>query len=241
MSIDHFIEKRLFTHNFQPIYQLHNHHCLGFEALMRPFDLPNPELAFEAAKRAGRSYDLDTASIDLALQAYRRSGLNNTNAVLFVNVLPSTLISPNFSAFITHTIHTNQLRADQIVLEISESEQMDQLLDSFYLIQKLINFGIKFALDDVGKGYSNFDVMISFPFNYIKLDRLFSTQLHLSGKKMALIQLFRDYCESQNIQLVLEGLETRQEYALAIQLGVENAQGYYLGRPAAIDDVKALM
>jgi len=241
MLIDHFIEKRLFTHNFQPIYHLHSHNCIGFEALMRSVDFPNPELAFEAAKRAGRLYELDTASIDLAMRAYRKSKLSDGDAVLFINVLPSTLINPKFSAFIYHTIHTNQLRADQVVLEISESEQMDQLLNSFHLIQKLIDYGFQFALDDVGKGYSNFDVMIAFPFKYIKLDRLFSTQLHLSDKKKALIQLFRDYCESQNVQLVLEGLETRQEYLLAMELGVENAQGYFLGRPVAIEEVHAFL
>ena len=241
MLIDQFIDKRLFTHNFQPIYHLHSHSCIGFEALMRSSDFPNPELAFEAAKRAGRSYDLDTASIDVAIQAYRESGLSDEDACLFINVLPSTLINPNFPAFIYHTIRTNQLRADQVVLEISESEQMDQLLDSFHMIQELVAQGFQFALDDVGKGYSNFDVMIAFPFNYIKLDRLFSTQLHLSGKKKALVQLFRDYCESQKVQLVLEGLETRQEYLLAMQLGVANAQGYFLGRPVAIEEAHVFL
>ncbi len=241
MLIDHFIERRLFTHNFQPIYHLNSHQCLGFEALMRPFDFPNPELAFEAAKRAGRLYDLDTASIELVMRSFRDSRLCDGDAVLFINVLPSTLINPNFSTFIYHTLHTNQLRADQIVLEISESEQMDQLLDSFHLIHDLVDYGFQFALDDVGKGYSNFDIIIEFPFKYIKLDRLFSAQLHLSSKKKALVQLFRDYCRDQQIQLVLEGLETRQEYLFAMQLGVEVAQGYFLGRPKAIEEVRAFL
>lgn len=238
MLIDQFIEKRQFHHHFQPIYHLHSNHCIGFEALLRSIDFPNPELAFEAAKRSGRLYDLDTASIEKAIMTFKQANIGRKDTLLFINVLPSTLINHRFFEFICHLLHVSQLRADQIVLEISESEQMDQLLDSYYAVDQLVQHGFRFALDDVGKGYSNFDVMIAFPFDFIKLDRLFSAQLNQSIKKKALIQLFRDYCNSQQICLILEGLETRQEYLLACQLGVQYAQGFFLGRPAAIEEFR---
>ncbi|WP_440897988.1 EAL domain-containing protein [Amphibacillus sp. Q70] len=241
MLIDHFIEKRQFYHFFQPIYHLHSNQCIGFEALLRSIDFPNPELAFEAAKRAGRLYELDTASIEKAITTFQQANMGREDTLLFINVLPSTLINNCFPEFIHHLLNISQLNPDQIVLEISESEQMDRLLDSFHVVDQLVQHGFRFALDDVGKGYSNFDVMIAFPFDFIKLDRLFSAQLNQSIKKKALIQLFRDYCASQQISLILEGLETRQEYLLACQLGVQYAQGFFLGRPAAIEEFRSLL
>jgi len=238
MLINQLIDQRLFTHHFQPVYNIEDNQIIGFEVLLRSDLFPNPELAFEAARRADRLFDLDTASIEDAIQTFCQAPISSGPSLLFINVFPSTLINPIFPDFIQKLIHINQLSPKQVVLEITESEQMDQLIALKDVFQKLSQTGIQFALDDVGKGYSNFDVMVSFPFHYIKLDRFFSTQLQASSKIKALIQLFREYCHQQNVQLVLEGLETRQEYLLAMQLGVQYAQGFFLGRPKAIEDVR---
>ncbi|WP_017470994.1 EAL domain-containing protein [Amphibacillus jilinensis] len=235
MLIDRFIDEQRFYHHFQPIYYLQADKCLGVEALLRSTDFPNPELAFEAARRRGRLYQLDTASIKKAITTFATSTISRSHERLFVNVLPSTLVNDRFPAFIEQVLEHHQLLASQIVFEISESERMDQLANLYYRIDQLKAKGLYFALDDLGKGYANFDVLIGLDFDYIKLDRLFSAQLQQSCKKKALIQFFRDYSQSQGIGLILEGIETSQEYKLACQLGVDYGQGYFLGRPTSLE------
>lgn len=125
MLIDQFIDNELFTHHFQPVHNILDAQCIGFEALLRSNEFPNPEFAFEFAKLSDRLYDLDTASIEAAMTTFRKTNIDQADTLLFINVLPSKLINQQFPAFIYHTLHFYQFIPQQIALEISESEQMD--------------------------------------------------------------------------------------------------------------------
>ncbi|MCZ0702980.1 EAL domain-containing protein (putative c-di-GMP-specific phosphodiesterase class I) [Natronobacillus azotifigens] len=236
MIIDQFIEEEQFYHYYQPIFDLKRQKQLGYEALLRSRVYPNPEFAFQAAKRASLLYELDTKSIKKAIATYQDANVKKAELLLFINVLPSTLVDPRFYSFITDLFNKSSIQAHQLVLEVSESETFDESLDFVTYIHRLRELGIWIALDDVGTGYANFNMIIEIEPDFIKLDRLFSSQLNQSKQKQSLIYFFQNYCQTNQIQLILEGLETKNELTYAKELGVLHAQGYYLGRPALLQE-----
>lgn len=232
MLIDQFIEEEQFHHFFQPIFDVKGMKKIGFEILLRSNVFENPEQAFQAAKEANRLYDLDTRSIHNALSTYQESLFPDKGQLLFINVFPSTLSNPSFNSFLDQLTTKLALSSKRIVLEISESELIDHPDNFLQHLQLLKQQGFTIALDDVGKGYANFNMLIKMEPDYIKLDRLFSNQLDISKQKQGLIRFFLSYCHDNQVELVLEGIETKAEMQMAQQLGIPYAQGFYLGRPA---------
>lgn len=234
MLIDEFIEEEQFHHYFQPIFDIKNEKKLGYEVLLRTDVYPNPEFAFQEAKKADRLNNLDTRSIKKALANYASLGDTKHDALLFVNAYPSTISDASFVSFLDNATKQNGLSKEQIVLEISEAELIEYPECFVSDLKVLKQQGYKVALDDVGKGYANFDMLIELEPDYIKLDKLFANQLENSKKKQGLIRFFLVYCEENQVELILEGLETESEMLIAKSLGVPIGQGYYLGRPAAL-------
>ncbi|WP_182199810.1 EAL domain-containing protein [Paraliobacillus salinarum] len=231
MLIDTVIEEEKFHHHFQPIFCTNSQEKIGYEVLLRSNLHDSPLYTFQEAKKANRLYDLDTMSIEKAVATFCSSVISKYKAVLFLNVFPSTIVQHNFEHFLESVLVDNEISKEQVVLEISESELIeDPALFKRHIIW-LKNQGYMFALDDVGKGYANFDMLIHLEPEYIKLDRLFSERLDQTKKKQNLIRFFLQYCRENTINLILEGVETKEELQVAKSLGVSYIQGFLLGRP----------
>lgn len=235
MLIDTFIDEGLFHHYFQPIFDVKHQEKIGYEVLLRSSVFPNPDYTFQAAKKAKRLYELDEKSIEKALDTYHTSSFVQQELTLFMNVFPSSIIHDEFEEVLCQLLENYRINREQIVLEISESELIEDPELFLDAIKSLKRQGFAIALDDVGKGYANFDMMIDLDPDYIKLDRLFSDHLDQSKKKQQLIRFFLQYCQKNDVTLILEGLETEAEFKTARALGVPHAQGYFLGKPAAIE------
>jgi EAL domain-containing protein (putative c-di-GMP-specific phosphodiesterase class I) len=236
VSIYTFIREEQFYHYFQPIYHLSNWTKLGYEVLLRSSIYSNPEDTFLEAKKEGQLYELDTQSIQKAIQTYHKAGLRNKDGVLFLNIFPSTILNKKFQSFLNKIIADNYLVSQQIVFEISESEIIDDFENFKIRILELKKQGILIAIDDIGKGYASFKNIVELEPDFLKLDRYFAKDLHLSKHKQTLISFFLSYCEQFNSHLILEGVENEEEIAIAKEVGISLAQGYGIGKPALLQE-----
>lgn len=230
VDVELIINEKLFTHHYQPLYYLSNWSLCGYEALFRCRLCENPEIVFHAARKQKRIYDLDTASILLSALSYfsvKRDGN------LFVNVFPSTLLHPAFFSFIDKLTNNLSISTRNIILEINESEEIEDAQQMRIVISFLRRLGFRIAFDDIGKGSATLKNIIEFEPDIIKLDRYFSMGLAGSDKKQKLIKMLVDFCQD-DVQLVLEGLEKPEDLAIAKVLGIRIGQGYLLGRPQVL-------
>lgn len=225
------LENDYFFHRYQPIYDIKQSVKIGYEGLFRTSCNSNPETTFITAKKEKQLFELDSRSIHKAASTYRSAGFTKKDGLLFLNIFPSTITNNKFPSFIKQIMDDSCRSSQQIVLEISESEK---IID-FELYRNAIHFlkseGFLIALDDIGKGYTDFKSIIEVEPDYIKLDKYFAENLDSSFQKQAIIQLFLKYCEDTSTNLILEGIETDEEVAIAKSLGVTYAQGYRLGKP----------
>ncbi|MBS4195754.1 EAL domain-containing protein [Lederbergia citri] len=232
MNIRRFIQQARFYHFFQPIYELHNRNKIGYEALLRSEEYPNPEIAFQLAKKEHQLFDLDVGSMRKALSTYLST---SENGLIFLNIYPSTLLDPRFISLLKRVL-TSREHNSRIVLEVSESELIEDIKIFKERISTLKQDGFLIAIDDMGRGYSRIESIIELEPDYIKLDRLFAKDLHLSPKKKEFISIFQTFCDHYGSQLILEGVETSEELEMAKSLGVVFAQGYFLGKPAMLTE-----
>ncbi|MBM7606365.1 EAL domain-containing protein (putative c-di-GMP-specific phosphodiesterase class I) [Metabacillus crassostreae] len=237
MLIKDLIVEDSYYHFYQPIVNIELNKIIGYEGLMRSAVHSNPEQIFLQAKREKQLVELDSRSIQKATKAYQKAGYRIQDGCLFLNVFPTTLLDSKFPLFTKEIMLDDPQHCQHLVFEISELEDIrehSQLIERIMILKEM---GFKFAIDDVGKGYSDFQTIIEMEPDYIKVDRYFSQQLSQFPKKQSFIQLVNEYSKRNGCQLILEGLETVEDLEVARQLGVEYAQGYLLGRPEPLRQI----
>lgn len=238
MSIKHSIAANKFYHFFQPITDLRTKTTIGFESLLRSSIHTSPLQIFQDARQEDQLFELDTWSIQKGLTTYYDELFPHEQGLLFINIFPSTIVHPGFPAFI-HSIKSEELISNKrVVLELSESESMDQIESLRDKILQLKELGFLIAIDDIGKGYSSFQTLIELEPDFLKLDLYFGKDLPYSARKQSLIELFSMYAEKHNSHLILEGIETSDTITCAKQLGIPLGQGYYLGKPEPLTTYK---
>jgi len=126
---------------------------------------------------------------------------------------------------------------DRLKIEITESV----LVESFTYIQTNINrlrdMGIKICLDDFGTGYSSINYLTRLPLDILKLDKSLLRDLNLNERSQIVFENLIRMAHGIGIQVVAEGIETKQQMELIRKLGCDYAQGYYIGRPVSADEV----
>ena len=117
------------------------------------------------------------------------------------------------------------------MIEITEDALIEDDARMQAAIAPLVDRGVRFAVDDMGAGYSGLRQIISLRPTYLKLDRRLVQGIDADPERAAMVAAMLGYAQSTGGYLVAEGVETAEELATLVDLGVPLVQGYYLGRP----------
>jgi EAL domain-containing protein (putative c-di-GMP-specific phosphodiesterase class I) len=225
------IDKQLFEHVYQPLWNLMNWSIFGYESLLRVNGVKNIEQFFQKAREEGCLYELDLISLESSISQF--PFLEQKRGLLFVNVYPSTISRREFAQLLKKMVERFPYIKNRIVFELNETTEDDDRWKDGELkaaVQWIREHGFYIAVDDVGKGASTLQKIIELQPDYIKLDRYFAQGLAVNVEKQRMLSLLVNYC-SPKIVLVLEGIEKEVDLAQAKLLRVPAAQGYLLGRP----------
>ncbi|WP_171038186.1 EAL domain-containing protein [Aquibacillus sediminis] len=217
-----------FSHVFQPLIDLQTWEVNGFEALFRSKLVDSPEQLFSLAMKNNMLYELDTHSIYHALlTASKRKSIHR----LFINIYPSTMMHPFFEPFLNKLYLNGLIMNTKVIVEISEAEEIKDLLGMKSVIELMRELGIGIAIDDYGKGETTLQTIIDIEPDIVKLDKTFSSRLALSLDKQSEVRKLANICQNEKMKLVLEGMENHSELVIAKMLGIDLGQGYLIGRP----------
>ena len=109
------------------------------------------------------------------------------------------------------------------------------------ILHGLRKLGVRIAMDDFGTGFSSLSYLQSFPFDRIKVDRSFVSQLGANSTSSTVVRAVVDIATSRGMQTTAEGVETEEQRASLEALGCDEAQGYLLGRPVPVEQVATLI
>ena len=132
------------------------------------------------------------------------------------------------------------LPPDQLELEITESLLMSNTEGVLADLHRLRELGVSIAMDDFGTGYSSLAYLWRFPFDKLKIDRSFVTDLDTDPKVSEIVRTIISLGRTLNLSVTAEGIETSQQADVLTNQGCDLGQGFFLGRPAAASDLPHL-
>jgi diguanylate cyclase (GGDEF)-like protein/PAS domain S-box-containing protein len=217
---------------YQPIVWLGGGSVFAYEALGRRTDEPVEAGAvelFAAAERSGVYRDLDWLCRRVAVQDARNLP---PDSVVFVNVGVSSLLDPVHGVDqMLLLLRWGALSPTQIVLEITEREAVRDIGRLADVLGEYRRAGFRFAVDDVGEGHSTLEVLAAAVPEFVKVSATMTRHTDTRGAR-AVIHALRAFVEETGTLLIAEGLETPDDVARMVELGVPLGQGYALGMPA---------
>ncbi len=148
-----------------------------------------------------------------------------------VNLSPVQFTHADLPRLIHRILMETGLSPARLELEITESTIIADKLRTLHTLRQIRALGVTIALDDFGTGYSSLDTLRSFPFDKIKLDRSFMSEVESSPQSKAIVRAVLALGKSLNIPVLAEGVETSDQLAVLRREGCDEAQGYLLGRP----------
>jgi len=214
---------------FQPIVDVTNRHIVGVEALARfPSLGTGPAEVFEEAWRLGVGLDLELRAAGAALRHLPKV----TNAwYMAVNLSSATVASDKFLE-LSELIDLKH--PERIVVEITEHAAVQDYPVLKEASRKLRELGVRFAIDDVGTGYSGLDHMLRIAPDMLKLDGALIQGIDASDSKQAMVAALQTYASRMDTTMIAERVETQTEHDALRILGIDYGQGYLYAKPAPI-------
>jgi EAL domain-containing protein (putative c-di-GMP-specific phosphodiesterase class I) len=235
---DIFRSKSIVAH-FQPILSARRKSLVGFEALARGVvnvsDLVPPLTLFDLANQAGIADDVDVVCREQAVSSFSRFHALPSDLILFLNLRVSASRSPTRVAReLSDLVTLLGLRPGRVGLEILESAIQDVRLAQS-LAHCLRQSGFLIVLDDVGSGHSNLDRIPLIKPDLLKVDRALVSRIDTDFHKRSTFKSLVDLGRKIGSLVVAEGVETEDEAMIALELGADLLQGYFVGRPRQVE------
>jgi diguanylate cyclase (GGDEF)-like protein len=217
---------------FQPILDGATREPIGYEALTRGpagHPLRSPIDLIAAAARSGLRTDLERACIESALRSYRGLRLKGR---LFVNLLPQTLLDwHEFADWLGVQLNAHQIDPHDVVLELTEHGLTEDESVLAAAVAPLRALGCDIAIDDLGAGSSGLKTWSAIRPDYVKVDRYFVAGVEQDAVRSEILRSVVDMGRVTGCRIIAEGVENREQFALAIELGVDYLQGFLFGQP----------
>ncbi len=156
-----------------------------------------------------------------------------------VNVSAIQLSNPGFVDEIAATLAETGARAENFMLEITETALLKDSDGVHDALRRLKRVGFRLALDDFGTGYASLAYLRRHPIDKLKIDRSFVSSLPGNGESMAVASAIVSLAKSLGLKTTAEGVETQGQMDALVKLGCVEFQGYLLGRPMPADAIVA--
>ena len=215
---------------FQPILNIKNNKIEKFESLIRIQNTDNTHLNpadfLDIAKQSRLYPELTKAMISSSLKR-----LEYLKHPITINISISDILNSKVSSFILRKLNRHPF-AELVTFEILETDEISNYTRIGNFIKKVKSLGCHIAIDDFGSGYSNFEQVLKLDIDYIKIDGSLIKNI-LSNKESEIItKTIIGFAKELDIKTIAEFVTTKEVFDKVKLLGVDYAQGYYIGKPS---------
>jgi diguanylate cyclase (GGDEF)-like protein/PAS domain S-box-containing protein len=239
------VARQEFVLHYQPIVAVKENKVVGVEALIR---WNSPELGFVSpaqfiplAEETGLivpigEWVLTTACIQA--KAWQNQGRQLT---MSVNLSPRQFRQKDLVEMIAAVLDKTGLDASLLELEITEGMIMHRPDQAVAVLERLHQLGVQLSVDDFGTGYSSLSYLKKFPVQKLKIDRSFVQDLTTDDDSASIVTAIIAMAKSLKLEVVAEGVETRDQLAFLTRLQCDKYQGYLFSKPVPADDCLRLL
>jgi diguanylate cyclase (GGDEF)-like protein/PAS domain S-box-containing protein len=207
----------------------------GFEALVRWHHPSNgmvaPGMFIPLAEESGIIMQLGEW---ILREACREAASWSNPLRIAVNLSPVQFRHGDLAALVHGILLETGLSPGRLELEITESVLIGDFSRAVSILRRLKNLGVRIAMDDFGTGYSSLSYLQSFPFDKIKIDQAFISNLSQNPQSGAIIRAIIGLGRGLHLPVVAEGVETKEQLAFLVSEECDEVQGYLIGRPQPI-------
>jgi diguanylate cyclase (GGDEF)-like protein len=232
-----------FALHYQPLVNLERDEICGFEALLR-WNHPQrgnvpPNDFIGIAEETGLIMPLGEWVLR---QACTEAATWPAHLKIAVNVSPAQFRARNLADVVVRTLAATGMPPQRLELEITESVMLQDEEEAFSTLTRLHALGVRIALDDFGTGYSSLSNLRKFPFDKIKIDRSFVSDLSVANvDALAVVRSVAQLGVSLGMATTAEGVETREQMEHVRAEGCTEMQGYYICPPSPAEDIERLI
>jgi len=240
-EVRHAISNNELVVYYQPKVTLNGDEVTAVEALVRwqhpERGLVPPDLFIPIAETNGLIDDLTWVVLEQALEQCMSWRGQDLIMQLSINMSATTLKELDLPERMGQLLQKYDLDPSQLVLEITETALMQELVKSLDILTRLRIKGIRLSIDDFGTGYSSLVQLHRAPFSEIKIDRSFVSEMETDSEATAIVETIIMLGHKLNMKTVAEGIETESCQKKLVELGCDQAQGYLFARPMPAEDV----
>jgi EAL domain-containing protein (putative c-di-GMP-specific phosphodiesterase class I) len=158
-----------------------------------------------------------------------------------VNVSPVQFRDPIFGLKVAAALSASGLAANRLELEVTEAVLIRDDESALTILHQLRALGVRIALDDFGTGYSSLSYLQRFPFDKIKIDRCFVSDIAENDGSTAIVRAVVGIAAARNMTTTAEGVETEQQRVILHALGCTEMQGYLFSRARPVAELTTLL
>ena len=227
--------------HYQPLIDLKSGRLGGFEALAR---WKHAELGFippgrfiPIAEESRSILDLGKYVLDAASKQAKHwveGRALGDDFTVAVNLSPRQMVDPLNAREILNYLDHDPAGARRLKLEVTEGILLEDPVGMVALLRDFKARGVELSLDDFGTGYSSLSYLHRFPFDVLKIDRSFVTEIVDNPDALRLVQTIIELGQDLGLELVAEGVETAEQAKILHGLGCDIGQGYYFSRPVDV-------
>lgn len=230
------IEKDWVEVYYQPIYSTREHRFISAEALVRIKDeegkIVPPGVFIDVAEKNGMILRLGEMVFEKVCRfvkenAVERYGLHYIEVNLSVVQCAYEQLAEDYIKI----MEKYNVNPDFINLEITESASLSAKKTLLNNMKNLIKYGIRFSLDDFGTGQSNLNYIVDMPVDIVKFDKDMINAYFENGKAKYVMDAAMHMVHGMDLEIVSEGIETKEQYQTMKELGISYIQGYYFSKP----------
>jgi EAL domain-containing protein (putative c-di-GMP-specific phosphodiesterase class I) len=191
-----------------------------------------PDAFLPAAVRFGLMAEIDSWLVEHAIAALAEYRKERPDLRFSLNLSANAFETQDLTEFVRAHLDKNGVPPTSIIIEITESLAVRHLSYVERQIESLRKMGCELALDDFGTGYSSFSYLQRLPMDYIKIDGCFIRDLVDNPVDQKMVRMIGEIGREAGMKTIAEYVQNGPALSLLGELGIDYAQGYYIGRPA---------
>ena len=233
---------------YQPVISLSDGRLIGFETLLRwhhpKYGFISPARFIPIAEESGliipiTKWILREACSQLA--EWKNFIPDTEHLKLSVNISGKHLAVENLPEQVRKALEEANLNATSLILEITESSAMENAEQTIRIFEKLRKLGVCVSIDDFGTGYSSLSYLHRLPFDSLKIDRSFVSDVNKQTENAQILQTIVSLAQNLHLRTVAEGIETVEQMEIIRELGCDLGQGFLFSKPLPKDEIETLL
>lgn len=242
------LDRSEFVMHYQPEVELSTRRIVGLEALIRwqhpERGLVSPMEFIPQAEDSGMILpigDWGLAEACHQIQLWTNADPRNCSLRVCVNLSARQFLREGLTDHVESLLAQSGTSSGQLGLEMTESSVISDVSTAKEVLDGLRTLGVSLSMDDFGTGYSSLSNLDSFPFDVLKIDRSFISRMTKGDQPLQIVRTIIELARVLGLDVVAEGIETREQYHLLRDLGCRFGQGYLFAKPMPADEINKLL